>query len=94
MIKKEDFLGEVGKTTKNMVLFVGNDDDSKKLLEDIKLWGAHDRIKIVDVSVNGLLGWLLVEYGSAKTPLLATNSTVLSGYNEIKSYISSLLSRK
>ncbi len=94
LISGGDSLFRVENTMKNLVLFVGSDEDSKKLLEDIKIWGAHDKIKIVDVSVNGLRGWLLVEYGSTKTPLLVTNNTILSGYEEIRNYIKASFSNQ
>jgi hypothetical protein len=94
-VKRDEPRLMVETVKKSAVLFIGNDEDSKKLLEDLRTWGVYDLLKIVNVSANGLRGWLLVEYGSARTPLLVTDSAILTEYEEIKDYIkSSVLSSR
>jgi len=40
----------------------------------------------VDVDENGVRGWMILEFGSNKTPLLATKETILVGLKEIEEY--------
>ncbi len=72
----------------DIYIFVDNSEESKKALEELSR--SNIRVKVVDVSKNGLRGWLLFEFGTTETPLLATNNTVIVGYNNIKKFLKSI----
>ena len=46
--------------------------------------------KVVDVSKNGVKGWMLVEFGSMETPLLAGPDAIVVGLENIEKYVENL----
>ena len=65
-----------------IVLFVDGGEESKAAEAELEMRGL--RFKRVDVSGNGLRGWLLFEYGTSKVPLLVVGGAVFVGLDEIK----------
>ena len=65
-----------------VVLFVDGSEESKAAEAELEKRGL--RFKRVDVSGNGLRGWLLFEYGTSKVPLLVMGGAVLVGLDEIR----------
>lgn len=63
------------------VLFVDEGDESRQAEQALKKAGID--FKVVNVSRNGLKGWLLFEYGTSKVPLLVCDGKVLVGLEEI-----------
>ena len=49
--------------------------------------------KVVDVSKNGVKGWMLVEFGSMETPMLAGPDAIVVGLENIRKYVE-VLKRK
>lgn len=68
-----------------VVLFVDNSEECLKLLEHLKGNGVLQKVKVVEV--NGIRGWLVLEYGTPRVPLLVTESRVVAGAEEILSYL-------
>lgn len=64
------------------LLFVDGSEESRAAEEELRKLGL--RFRRVDVSKNGLRGWLLFEYGTAKVPLLVVGNKVLVGLEEIR----------
>ncbi|HDD64160.1 MAG: hypothetical protein DRJ32_00055 [Thermoprotei archaeon] len=46
----------------------------------------------VDVDERNLRGWMLVDFGHAETPLLTTPDSIVVGVDNIKEYVSKLMS--
>lgn len=69
-----------------ITLFVDGGEESREA--EALLQNRGLRYKRIDVSSNGLRGWLLFEYGTARVPLLVTGGTVLIGIEEIKKFCS------
>lgn len=67
------------------VLFIDRSEESLRLLEHLKGNGALQRIKVIEV--NGLRGWLILEYGTPRVPLLVTENRIVAGAQEILSYL-------
>ena len=65
-----------------VVLFVDGSEESKAAEAELEKRGL--KFRKVDVSGNGLRGWLLFEYGTSKVPLLVIGGSVLVGLNEIR----------
>jgi len=66
-------------------LFTDNNEDSleaEKLLKDVGV-----EFKKIDVSKNGLKGWLLVEFGTMNTPIMTTPNAVIVGLENIQKYV-------
>lgn len=66
-------------------LFTDNNEDSleaEKLLRDVGV-----EFKKIDVSKNGLKGWLLVEFGTMNTPIMTTPNAVIVGLENIQKYV-------
>ncbi|MCX8180456.1 MAG: hypothetical protein N3E41_03630 [Thermofilaceae archaeon] len=63
-------------------LFVDDGEESKAAEAELAKRGI--RYRRVDISVNGLRGWLLFEYGTAKAPILVDGNSVFIGLEEIK----------
>ena len=40
----------------------------------------------IDIDENGVRGWMILEFGTSKTPLLAIEEAVLVGLKEIEGY--------
>ncbi|MEZ0344970.1 MAG: hypothetical protein ABWK01_00180 [Infirmifilum sp.] len=80
MLKQSDALG---------VLFVDDGEESKLLLS--KLGDYSKQFKIVNVTKNGLRGWLVMEYGTTDVPLLVTENIVVSGAKNIEEQLRKLL---
>ena len=68
------------------VLFVDKSGESLRLLHELESRGALRAVKVVEV--DGLRGWLILEYGVSRVPLLVTESRVISDPEEIISYLS------
>jgi len=49
--------------------------------------------KVVDVSKDGVKGWMLVEFGSMETPLLAGPDAIVVGLENIREYVEVLKKR-
>ncbi|WP_191118556.1 hypothetical protein [Infirmifilum uzonense] len=79
MVMKDPTLG---------VLFVDGGEESRTLLS--RLGDISGKIRIVDVSKNGLRGWLLMEYGTTEVPLLVTENSILSGVKNIMEFLEKL----
>jgi hypothetical protein len=62
------------------VLFVGEDPESAELLRKLAT-AVRERVRVV--SAEGLRGWLYLEYGTARTPLLVTEDRVAAGLKEV-----------
>lgn len=90
-----DVISSGGDTLKEgFVLFVDEGEASKKILEELKSDGRWtENLKIIDISKSKLRGWLLLEYGSVKTPMLVTGSNVISGYEEVLSFLRKLVEK-
>ncbi|MEM1641499.1 MAG: glutathione S-transferase N-terminal domain-containing protein, partial [Thermofilaceae archaeon] len=69
-----------------VTLFVDGGEESREAEELLQRKGL--KYRKIDVSSNGLRGWLLFEYGTAKVPLLVMGGTVLVGLEEIKNFCS------
>jgi len=41
----------------------------------------------IDIDENGVRGWMLLEFGTSKTPVLATKDAILVGLEEIERYL-------
>ena len=41
----------------------------------------------IDIDENGVRGWMLLEFGTNKTPVLATKDAILVGLEEIEKYL-------
>lgn len=67
-----------------ITLFVDGGEESREAEGILQRMGL--KYKRIDVSSNGLRGWLLFEYGTAKVPLLVAGGTVLVGLEEIKKF--------
>lgn len=67
------------------VLFVDNGEESKRLLE--RLGELKEKIQVIDVSKNGVRGWLLLEYGTMEVPLLVTEHAVLTDAESILDFL-------
>ncbi len=80
------WMGKMGKDTE-AILYVDDDVESKMLLKKLKLSVKRSSIQIVDVGKNSLRGWLLLEYGTMKTPLMVTDRAVISEPQKIIEYI-------
>ena len=68
------------------VLFVrggGEDGEALELLERV----LGDELVVIDVRESSAGGWMLWEYGSDETPLLATPTGVYYGVEAIKSFV-------
>jgi len=63
------------------ILFVDKGEESQRAQE--ALANAGIKLRIIDVSKNGLRGWLLFEYGTSKVPLLVYDGKILAGLEEI-----------
>jgi len=73
-----------------VVLFVDGSEESKAAEAELEKRGL--KFRKVDVSGNGLRGWLLFEYGTSKVPLLVIGGSVLVGLNEIRRGLAARLS--
>ena len=62
------------------VLFVGEDPESAELLRKLAT-AVRERVRVV--SAEGLHGWLYLEYGASRTPVLVTEDGVATGLREI-----------
>lgn len=80
MLRDNDTLG---------VLFVDESEESRLLLS--KLGDVSKKLQVIDVSKNGLRGWLLMEYGTTEVPLLVTENSILSGIKSIEAFIEKLM---
>ncbi len=69
------------------ILFVDGGEESKRLLAKFSASKLSEKLKVVDISKNGLRGWLLLEYGTAEVPLLVTEDAVLSDPKSIEEYL-------
>lgn len=76
----------VGIRVEEITLFVDGGEESKVAENLLQRRGL--RYRRIDVSSNGLRGWLLFEYGTAKVPLLVVGGTVLVGLEEIRKFYS------
>jgi hypothetical protein len=65
------------------VLFVGEDPESAELLRRLAPGARAVRV----VSARGLLGWLYLEYDTARTPVLVAESRVVAGLQEILDFL-------
>jgi len=71
-----------GGVMEEAVLFVDESEESKAAEAELEKRGL--KFKRVDVSRNGLRGWLLFEYGTVKVPVLVMGGLVLVGLEEIR----------
>lgn len=73
-------------------LFVGG---SKEDAEAVRLVGGAlgSDVLVIDVRGSGLRGWMLWEYGTDRTPLLATPHGVYYGLRAIRCLLTSLKGR-
>ena len=71
-----------------LTLFVDGGEESELAEKLLKEKGF--KYKRVDVSVNGLKGWLLFEYGTSAVPLLVAGGAVFVGLEEIKKFIENI----
>jgi hypothetical protein len=69
------------------VLFVGEDPESAELLRKLAT-AVRERVRVV--SAEGLRGWLYLEYGASRTPVLVTDR-VVTGLQEILKTLELLL---
>lgn len=67
------------------VLFIDKSEECLRLLEHLRGNGILQKIKVVEV--DGIRGWLALEYGTPRVPLLVTESRVVAGAKEILSYL-------
>jgi len=73
-------------------LFVGGGDEDVEAIRLVeRVLGGE--VLIVDVGGSGLRGWMLWEYGTDRTPLLAAPHGVYYGLGAIRRLLASLKSR-
>ena len=71
------------------VLFVGGGEEDETALRMLRE-RLGDELMVIDVRRNGVRGWMLWEYGTDRTPLLASPSGVYYGLKAIKSFVETL----
>lgn len=69
----------------DIYLFVDNEKESKDTIRLLKEKGL--KCKVIDVSKNGIRGWLILEFGTSKTPILAFNKRIAVGYENIRNLL-------
>ncbi len=72
-------------------LFVDEKEESEKVIYLLKSKGISFR-KII-VTQNGMRGWMLFEFGTSKTPVLAFKNNIVIGYENIKDFIDKVFSK-
>lgn len=75
------------------VLFVGGNEDDQEAVRLLKGL-LREELLIIDVRKDGVRGWMLWEYGTDRTPLLASPYGVYYGLRAIKSFIANTKVRK
>jgi len=78
-------LTEAGGGVEEVLLFVDGGEESRAAEELLRERGV--RYKRIDVSANGLRGWLLFEYGTAKVPLMVAGGSIFVGLEEIRRFL-------
>jgi len=73
------------KSLVKVYLFTDNNKDSLEAEKILRNTGIE--FKKIDVSKNGLKGWLLVEFGTMNTPIMTTPNAVVVGLENIQKYI-------
>jgi len=66
-------------------LFADNGRESLEAEKLLRSMGVE--FKKIDVSRNGLRGWLLVEFGTMDTPIMTTPDAVVIGLENIQRYL-------
>jgi len=69
---------------REIILYVDDSEPSKRLVKEIASKGDGRNIKVIDVDEKRLRGWILLEYGTLKVPLMVTSSKIVEGYEKIK----------
>lgn len=70
-----------------IILYVDDSEESKEILEKLRNGNGSSKIQVVDVGKNGLRGWLLLEYGTMKTPLMVTERNVIGDPRRIVEHL-------
>jgi len=68
-------------TLAEIYLFVDDEKESKDIINILREKGL--KYKVIDVTKNGIRGWLILEFGTSKTPILAFNRRIAVGYKNI-----------
>ncbi len=76
---------------REIILYVDESEESKEILKRLKSGANLSKIQVVDVGKNGLRGWLLLEYGTMKTPLMVTDRSVIGDPRRIMEYLEKVL---
>ncbi len=69
---------------REIILYVDDSEPSKRLVKEIASKGDGRNIKVIDVDEKRLRGWILLEYGTLKVPLMVTSSKIVEGYEKIR----------
>ena len=73
-------------------LFVGGGEEDAEAVRLVERALRGD-VLVIDIRGSGLRGWMLWEYGTDRTPLLATPHGVYYGLRAIRCLLTSLKSR-
>lgn len=76
---------------REIILYVDESEESKEILKRLKNGANLSKIQVVDVGKNGLRGWLLLEYGTMKTPLMVTDRSIIGDPRRIMEYLEKVL---
>ena len=66
-------------------LFVDERSESEKAIFLLRSKGMS--FKKILVTQNGMRGWMLFEFGTSKTPILAFKNNIVIGFENIKDFI-------
>ncbi|MCD6562834.1 MAG: hypothetical protein J7K23_02815 [Thermoproteales archaeon] len=66
-------------------LFVDERSESEKAIFLLRSKGIS--FKKILVTQNGMRGWMLFEFGTSKTPILAFKNNIVIGFENIKDFI-------
>lgn len=69
----------------DVYLFVDDGEESKMAAELLKSKGV--KFKVIDVKKDGIRGWMLFEFGTTKTPILASASIIVIGLSDIREFV-------
>jgi len=77
-----------GRIMEDVILFIDENRESEKALAYLQAHGV--KFKVIDVRKNGIRGWLLLEFGSTKAPILVTSKNIIYGFENIINFIKNI----
>ena len=78
-----------GMAAPKIYLFTDNNEECIKAEKLLHKTGIP--YKKIDVTRNGIRGWMLVEFGTMQTPMITTPDAVIVGIKNIEKYFKSSL---